>query len=377
MSGIYVHIPFCRQACHYCDFHFSTNLSGQDQMIEAIQKELVQRRDHVIGTVHTVYFGGGTPSLLTNDQVKALLETINENYGISIDPEFTLEANPEDLSGDKLQQFKALGFNRLSIGIQTFSDSQLHQMNRTHNSGQAIDAFKLTREAGFDNISVDLIYALPFFETGYWEKNLETTVGLDPDHISLYGFTVEDNTVFGKQRSKGLLKEIDESMAASQYLYSISFLESQGYLQYEVSNFAKKGYRSRHNASYWMGEGYLGVGPGAHSYDGGSRRANIRNNARYLRAISGGGSYFEIEKLSVAQQMNELILTGLRTTEGINMELFKNRFNFDLWREHKDLINSLTDDGLIYITEYGFTLTPRGFLVTDEIALKFLFLEKP
>ncbi len=375
MAGIYIHIPFCRQACHYCDFHFSTNLTLIEDMINSLGKELVSRRGYLNEPVQSVYFGGGTPSILDPNQISFLLRLIKENYQLDDSVEITLEANPEDLDQKKLQQFQADQINRLSIGIQSFSNSQLQWMNRVHNSDQSTEAFKLARDSGFNNISLDLIYAIPKGEPSDFDNSLSKLVELNPEHISIYGLTIEERTVFGKYVQRGTLEELDEEIAATQYLATIEHLESHGYRQYEVSNFSKPGFESKHNSSYWSGKPYLGVGPGAHSYDGRSRQFNIRNNARYIKALQQNDNYFDREDLSSTQLMNERILTSLRTINGIDLSGFSDSFEIDLQAVRQQSIGSLIDQGIMVLEDQYLKLTRTGFLVADEIALKLFFEE--
>ncbi len=375
MAGIYIHIPFCKQACHYCDFHFSTNLTRRSEMTQAICHELRKRSDYLDERIDSIYFGGGTPSLLNPEELKAFMSTLSGSFEINPSAEITLEANPEDLNVIKLESLQKIGVNRLSIGIQTFKDSKLKWMNRIHSSEQAKLAFKNARTVEFENISVDLIYALPGNEIGDWLEDLRKSADLGPEHISIYGLTIEDRTVFGHRKNKGELIEVVEEEAASQYLKTIESLKSFGYQQYEVSNFSKPGFESFHNSSYWAGKNYLGVGPGAHSYNGSTRQFNVRNNSLYLKAITNGSSYFETEKLSQTQLVNERILTNLRTIAGLDLTKLETDFGIDLFEEHQSPIELLQDQKLLEIEGEKLHLTSKGFLVADEIALKLFFDE--
>ncbi|MEP1095036.1 MAG: radical SAM family heme chaperone HemW [Cyclobacteriaceae bacterium] len=375
MAGIYIHIPFCRQACHYCDFHFSTNLSKESEMVQAICQEIDHRSNYVSEKIETVYFGGGTPSILSKEHLNEILAAVKNSFEVSTTSEITLEANPEDLDNAKLRDFRLSEVNRLSIGFQTFSDTKLKWMNRIHSSKEALDSFHNARESGFDNISIDLIYALPNHDLDAWKKDLQVAASLNPEHISIYGLTIEERTVFGKRKRSGELIEEPEEMAADQYLRTIEILESKGYSQYEVSNFTKPGFESKHNSSYWGGAKYLGVGPGAHSYDGRSRQFNVRNNAKYLKAISTSGPYYESEELSKMQIANERILTRLRTSTGIDLDKFESDFEIQLLAKHEELIEQLGKQNLLKIKDQKLYLTSTGFLVADEIALKLFFDE--
>ncbi|MEO9872346.1 radical SAM family heme chaperone HemW [Ekhidna sp.] len=375
MAGIYIHIPFCRQACHYCDFHFSTNLSKQDEMVDAIILELKEREDYLEEPVKTIYFGGGTPSLLKEVQLKKIMASLQDHYEIDNEAEITLEANPEDLTLDQANSIFDNGINRLSIGIQTFNSEKLNWMNRAHNSNQSISAYENARKVGFKNISLDLIYAIPDHNRKEWETDLATLSDLEPEHISLYGLTIEDKTVFGKWEREQKLIEVPEDEAAKQYLFAIDFLTSNGFIQYEVSNFGKAGFSSRHNNAYWNGVPYLGVGPGAHSFNSTSRRFNMRNNAQYLRALHKNEPYSETETLSKVQLVNEKILTQLRTNQGLLIEEIDQGLLINFMAHHDALIREMVSQNLVEIDNKHIRLKPHGFLVADEIALRLFFPE--
>lgn len=344
-------------------------------MASAICSELADRSSYLKEEVQTIYFGGGTPSILKRFQIANILKAIEENYQVSANPEITFEVNPEDLDVSMANTLIDLGISRLSMGFQTFNNSKLRWMNRAHTAEKAREAFENARQAGFTNISIDLIYALPHEDQSLWEFDLENVLSLAPEHISLYGLTIEERTVFGKEKHNGALTELDEDRAAQQYLYSIEKMEKHGYRHYEVSNFCKNGYHSRHNHSYWAGTQYLGVGPGAHSFDGHSRQANIRNNAKYMNAVEDKGGYFETEVLSYIQLLNERILTGLRTASGISLQDIYTKFGVRLDVIYSDLLNDFERRGLINTTKETIRLTTQGFLVADDIALKLFFPE--
>lgn len=375
MAGIYIHIPFCRQACHYCDFHFSTNLKTQSEMINTIAKEIDDRKTYLNDRIQTIYLGGGTPSLLSADQIRLLMDTIHDQFEVINTAEITLEANPEDLTLSKAKDLFDLGVNRLSIGIQTFDEKKLIWMNRAHSSKEAIHAFENARSAGFQNISLDLIYAIPDHQKEQWEADLAAITDLQPEHISLYGLTVENQTVFGKWEQQNKLVQVPDDEAANQYLFAIEYLKNRGFRQYEVSNFGKEDFHSRHNNAYWSGLPYLGVGPGAHSFNGKSRRFNVRSNPKYLKAVQNGTSYYETEVLSKTQRINEQILTQLRTARGLNLESLNSAMGVELMKLHSDFIQDIIAQGLIEINGGFLSLSPKGFLVADEIALRFFFPE--
>ncbi len=339
-------------------------------MVASICHEIELRSEYLNEEVDTIYFGGGTPSLLNKEQLKKILATISRHFHISTVAELTLEANPEDITFKKLASLIDCGINRLSIGIQTFSNDRLKWMNRAHTSEDAISAYLLSRAVGFANISLDLIYAIP---SGEWISDLEKITGLEPEHISFYGLTIEDKTVFGKWEKDQKLVEVNEEDAATQYLDAIQYLASNGYHQYEVSNFSKPGFKSKHNSSYWAGISYLGVGPSAHSYDGASRQFNVNNNTRYIEALKNGTPHHQTEQLSPAQLMNESILTQLRTVNGIDTRKFKESFQVDLVQLHWKTISALTRQKLVSVNNQRLALTTNGFLIADDIALKLFF----
>jgi len=339
-------------------------------MVDAIIKEINDRHGYINGQIDTIYFGGGTPSLLESDQLSSILNELESNFLISKSSEITLEANPEDLSLEKAESLKKIGINRLSIGVQTFNDEKLHWMNRIHDSSDAVIAFENSRKAGFSNISLDLIYAVPNAEATLLISDLKKITELSAEHISLYGLTIEPRTVFGKWKDNGKLQEMPEDKAADQYIESINYLNDHGYQQYEVSNFSKEGFQSKHNSSYWAGIPYLGVGPGAHSYDGRSRRFNVSNNTNYIKGIDDKKCYFEVETLTNTQMLNERILIGLRRVKGIALDELSKTFQVDLLQAHKEVIDHLLSQGFIKIEERNLRLSPQGFLVADEIALQ-------
>ncbi len=369
MAGIYIHIPFCKQACHYCDFHFSTNRGIEPEMITAIEKELELRKDY-LGTdkVHTLYMGGGTPSILTENSFERIFHKLHTLFRINPSAEITIEANPDDLNTERLTFLKSLGVNRLSIGIQTFDDTLLRYLNRAHSADQARICVNEARAAGYSNISVDLMYAIPGQSVEGWRKDIEHALDLQPDHISAYCLTIEERTAFGSWlKTKKLLPVPDEQ--AAEYLHTLmDVLDAHGYEHYEISNFAKPGFWSNHNSSYWRQENYLGVGPGAHSYNGTSRQANISNNYKYVQAIMGGQLPSQIERLTREEKINEYILTSLRTAWGLDTGYLKENFGFDLMQKYGALLQTLMSNDFLRITNGVITLTRSGKLVADKIA---------
>ena len=373
MSGIYIHIPFCRKACHYCDFHFSTNLSVVEKMIKSMLIEIEKRKTYLIDPVQTIYFGGGTPSLLNANQIQFFLEKIYKEFTVTPNPEITLEANPEDLNVDKCNDLKHLGINRLSIGIQTFNTEKLNWMNRIHTNTQSVKSYDNARIAGFKNISLDLMYALSNEAEAIFKNDLENTINLDPEHISIYGLTIENNTVFGKWKKKGKLIEIPEEQAANQYLTLAMELKRNNYFQYEIANFCKQGFESKHNLSYWGSSHYLGIGPGAHSYNGKSRRFNVRNNNEYIESIRIERKYHKCENLSKIQLLNEYILKRLRTTVGLNTIHVEKEFKINILDKYREFLNEMSNNSYLKIKKGYIQLTPKGFLLADEISLRLFY----
>ncbi len=377
MAGIYLHIPFCRQACHYCDFHFSTNLKHKEKLIQAMVQEAVLQKDYLQQeSIQTIYFGGGTPSLLSRAELDQLLDTLAKNYSLAPDMEITLEANPDDLSPAKLQSLKAAGINRLSIGIQSFQDRHLQFMNRAHTAGQAHSCMQDAREAGFRNISIDLIYAIPSPDHSIWQQDLATALELKPEHISSYCLTIEPQTAFGSWLKKGKLRAIDEEYAAQQFELLLKTLKEAGYEQYEISNFCLPGKYSRHNSSYWQQQQYLGLGPSAHSFNHKSRQFNISNNNLYIKAITGQQPFFELETLSRANRINEYLLTGLRTKWGCNLEYLKKELNYNIEEEQQRLLKELATNNYIRRESGSLVLTDAGKLLADEIVSQLMIMEE-
>ena len=376
MAGIYLHIPFCKQACHYCDFHFSTNIQIKAELVHAMAAEILLQRDYLKQeTVDTIYFGGGTPSLLDGDEIRYLLETIYQTNRVSPNPEITLEANPDDLTHAKLAELKSVGINRLSIGIQSFDDRILLFLNRAHSSHQGIDCVRLAREAGFNNISIDLIYAIPGLSPDDWRGNIERALQLQPQHISAYTLTIEDKTAFGRWLAQGKLTPVDESSSAEQMEMLVSALGSHGYRQYEISNFAIPGFESRHNSNYWKGEKYLGVGPSAHSYDQHSRQHNVANNHIYVRSLNEKKIPAETEVLKTGDRINEYILTTLRTDMGCDLEVLKNTFGYDVLSRHSGYLRELQNHNLVSLDDHHLKLTDAGKLLADKISSDLFLVE--
>jgi oxygen-independent coproporphyrinogen-3 oxidase len=325
MAGIYLHIPFCKQACHYCDFHFSTVLKRQPQMVEALKKELILRKAELNQNVKTIYFGGGTPSLLSITQLNELLSCIKNNYAVDEKAEITLEANPDDLSREKLEALSKTGINRLSIGVQSFFESDLQLMNRAHNAQEAQQAIVWAKDY-FENLSLDLIYGIPKMSLQRWEENIDRALLLDIPHISSYALTVEPKTALENFIKTGKIPPVDEALAKAHFELLQSKLKAQGFINYEFSNFGKPGFFSQNNMGYWLGKPYLGIGPGAHSYGNGQRSWNLAHNIKYIRALLQDTRPFEYEELTSKDAYNEFVMTRLRTMWGIPLIEVQQRF---------------------------------------------------
>lgn len=369
MAGIYIHIPFCKQACHYCDFHFTISLRHKASLLAAIEKEIFMQRSFLKGAgIDSIYFGGGTPSLLSAEEINTIIKAIASNYKVNHNPEITLEANPDDITIDHLKDLKETGINRLSIGIQTFDDQMLQFMNRAHRSKDALASFDHARKAGFGNINFDLIYGLPAKDHQSLDYDLDQLASMSPEHISAYCLTIEDKTIFGKWLKMGKLKEVDEYFAAKQFTMVHNKLSSLGYNHYEVSNYAKDGFESRHNSNYWKEEQYLGIGPSAHSYNGDTRQFNIYNNLKYITSIANDEIPSTIEKLTKSEKMNDYILTSIRTSWGCDLEKLEKEFNYKLDDRRSEFIKSITGKELAILKNNVLILTPKGMLLADSIA---------
>jgi len=373
MAGIYLHIPFCKQACHYCDFHFSTSLQYKDDLIQALVKEIQLQKNYLGGeTIETIYFGGGTPSLLDAGEINLLLDTITRLYTVAANAEITLEANPDDLNKAKLQTLLQTPINRFSIGIQSFFDDDLLWMNRAHRADESETAVKRAQDMGFENLTVDLIYGYPLLTDYKWKHNLDKVFELNIPHVSSYSMTVEPNTALAAFIGKKKQPPMNDQQSAAQFVMLTDAMRDHGFEHYEISNFCKPGHYSRHNSNYWKGVKYLGIGPSAHSYNGEARQWNVANNAKYIQDIIKGNLPAETEILSENDRLNEYIMTSLRTIWGLDMDKLnsiapaastplliaaQNYFERE-WITQKD--------NTIY-------LTPTGKLYADQIASELFF----
>ncbi len=369
MAGIYLHIPFCRKACHYCNFHFSTSLRLKNDFISALLKEIKLRYDYIgTETIDTIYFGGGTPSLLGAGETALILDGLRQHYQLADNAEITLEANPDDINMTKLEEWQAAGINRLSIGIQSFFDEDLVWMNRAHHAGQALKALGDTRKAGFSNISIDLIYGTPNLTDSRWLKNVEIAIGHQVPHLSCYALTVEPATALHKMIEHRQYPALVPDDQARQFLLLTDRLQSAGYEHYEISNFALPGYRSRHNSSYWQGKNYLGLGPSAHSFNGHSRQWNLANNALYIGALHDNQLKAETETLTRNQQLNEYLMISLRTKEGIDTSRLEQEFGEAEAARIMNDSGKYVKSGKMEKDGHFLRLTREGKLFADGIA---------
>ena len=374
MAGIYIHIPFCKQKCSYCDFHFSTSYqSYKSEMIDSLIRELSMRSYYLAEQeIETIYFGGGTPSLLSSGELQAIITHINTTFSISGTAEISLEVNPDDISENQLMDWKKSGINRLSIGLQSFREEDLKWMNRAHNSEEALNCVGLAKKAGFENISVDLIYGLPNFSIEDWKKNIQTVIRFGIQHVSAYCLTVEEKTVLSKWVAQKKVVPANEDDQSEQFEILVNELEKAGIEQYEISNFSLPGFHSKHNSNYWKGKHYLGIGPSAHSFNGTSRSWNIANNRTYMREIQEGKRWFETEELTTKNQFNELLLVGLRTSTGVNVEQLISIQNPS--KKFWEQIETMKNYGWIIVTDQTITLTKSGKLKADHISSE-LFID--
>ncbi|HEU4473050.1 MAG TPA: radical SAM family heme chaperone HemW [Flavisolibacter sp.] len=369
-----MHIPFCKQACTYCNFHFTTSLRYKDEMVEALISEVKAEKDYLGGEpVNTLYFGGGTPSLLSLADCAALLEAIQKYYPLAPDAEITLEANPDDIDSVKLQGWKALGINRLSIGVQSFFEEELRWMNRAHNARQALECIEWSHQFGLTNLSIDLIYGSPLLTDEMWKQNVDRASSLGITHLSCYALTVEEKTPLQKFIHTKKTNDVNPDRQASQFLLLMQWLREKGYEHYEVSNFALPGFRSRHNSSYWKGEKYLGLGPSAHSFNGAERRWNAPNNQAYIAGSKEGLFPREKELLTAVQQLNEYIMISLRTKEGLDLSRVEKMGGEPEKQRVVSALQKFSNSGLVHLHQSGASLTDEGMLMADGIASDLFF----
>ena len=369
MSGIYIHIPFCKQACYYCNFHFSTQLKTMDEMVNTICHEIELRYSYLAETeLQSIYFGGGTPSLLSNAHLSQIFETIKKYFTLTKDAEITLEANPDDLTEEKLLDLKQTPINRLSIGVQSFFDADLKWMNRAHNANQAQQAITFAKQIGFHNITIDLIYGTPGLTNQNWLKNIETAIGLGVNHVSSYALTVEPKTALSSFIEKGKYTKTNDEQAAEQFDILVNTLTENGFIHYEISNFGKAGFLAVHNSNYWKGKHYLGIGPSAHSFNTKSRSWNVANNQQYIKALQNNYCEATEEILGFNDQINEYIMTGLRTIWGCDLKYIETQFGVDQVLRIIKSAEKFIEQQLLLIENNVLKTTSKGKFLADGLA---------
>ena len=375
MAGIYIHIPFCRQKCYYCDFYKTVNTSLLGRYLQALKTEILLRANYLGGeTVETLYFGGGTPSVLSEQDLSEIISFVRSHFLISSGLEITLEANPDDLTTSYLQQVYNAGVRRLSIGIQSFQDEQLKKMNRRHDSGQAVEAIENAVNKGFNDISVDFIYGLPGLTNRQWKADLQKVFSLPVTHLSAYHLTYHEGTPFNTWLKKGTLKQLTETESISQFETLVALAHENGFEHYEISNFARNGRYSKHNTSYWTGKKYLGLGPSAHSFNGYSRRWNVAHTEKYIKATAQNEPFSEEEILTDANRYNEYVLTRIRTMWGVSVSEIQDLFGIEKAVYFQQNIEKYLRSGLAVQTGETVTLTPKGWFVSDEISASLMFV---
>lgn len=369
MAGIYLHIPFCKKACHYCDFHFSTSAKYKDEMLNALRNEIKLRRQYLGNEkIETIYFGGGTPSVLNSEDIHALIGEITSTFDVYDHAEITLEANPDDLHAQKVKELRQTPVNRFSIGVQSFYEEDLKWMNRAHNSSEAESSVKRVQDAGFENITVDLIYGFPLLSNIKWEQNIQKLLELGIPHISSYSMTVEPKTALAMFIAKGKEKAMNENQSSEQFMTLINRLTEAGFEHYEISNFAKPGMYSKHNSNYWEGVNYLGIGPSAHSFNGESRQWNIANNHRYISEIQENKIPAELEFLTPENRINEYIMTSLRTSKGMDLDLIAKKFGTEYSNRIQKELEVFVEKDWLSINDKKVILNLEGKLFADLIA---------
>ncbi len=374
MCGIYIHIPFCKQACHYCDFHFSTSMKKKDAMIFALANEIKLRKwEFENQIVETIYFGGGTPSILQIADLRFLIDEVFKNYSVIKNPEITLEANPDDLTEDRIIELSKTKINRLSIGIQSFFEDDLKLMNRAHNAEEAKKCLEIATQY-FDTISLDLIYGIPGMTNENWKKNIEMTLSFGIPHISSYALTVEPKTALHKLIQTGKIEKPNDELAQEHFSILVEMLEANDFIHYELSNFGKENYFSKNNSSYWLGKKYIGIGPSAHSYNGISRSWNVSNNSLYIKAIQENQLPNEEETLTITDQYNEYIMTGLRTIWGVSLDKIKMDFGITYLDYLMIQVQKFLNDDLVFIEDNILKSTKKGKFLTDGIASDLFYL---
>jgi oxygen-independent coproporphyrinogen III oxidase len=377
MAGIYIHFPFCKTLCSYCDFYHIISPTDYQAFIDALIKESALRREYIGNeTVSTIYLGGGTPSVLSVKEIRAILENIKKLYSVEENCEITIEMNPDDVGKDYLLSLKDTNVNRVSLGIQSWRDADLKLLNRRHNAAQAVNALEETIKAGFQNVTIDLIYGIPGLTSQEWSSNLDFSFAFDIKHLSAYHLTIEPGTILGKMKGKGLLTEIDEEESNAQFHLLIEKAESAGFVHYEISNFGKPGYFSVHNSNYWKQVNYIGLGPSAHSFNGYSRQWNVRDVRKYIKAVNSGSPFFEREELDKKTRFNEYIMTSLRTMWGIDLEYVERTFDKEGYDYIVNLAGKLIDYGLMRPDKKTLVLTNQGKMISDNVISELMLPEE-
>lgn len=380
MAGIYIHIPFCKQACHYCDFHFSTSMKKKEEMIAALVSEIHLRKNEFINScevgnkIETIYFGGGTPSVLSNDEIDQILEAIFSIFNVMEDSEITLEANPDDLSKERIKQLADSKINRLSVGVQSFYNEDLRMMNRVHNADEAWNSL-VEASNYFDNISIDLIYGIPNMSIDRWKTNVQKALGLGINHISTYALTVEPKTALATLIKRGKIEQPDDESAYEHFLVLIELLEKAGFIHYELSNFGKPNYFSKNNSAYWLGKKYLGIGPSAHSFNGTHRSWNIANNSLYIQSIQKSELPSETEALSLQDRYNEYIMVGLRTIWGVSLDKIEKEFGSDFKKYLLKETQRFIDNKQLKLVDNVLKTTVEGKFFCDGISSELFWVK--
>jgi oxygen-independent coproporphyrinogen-3 oxidase len=373
MAGIYLHLPFCRKLCFYCDFYHIISPGDNSHFIEALLKEASLRQGYLRGeSVSTLYFGGGTPSLFSPAELEAILNKLRGIFPVEGNCEITAELNPDDIDKDYAKALKDTGINRVSLGVQSWKDTDLKALNRRHDSAQAVVALEELLKAGFENVTIDLIYGIPGMSLSEWGSNIDFSLSFGIKHLSAYHLTFEPGTVFGKMLEKGLISEIDEEESASQFNMLIEKTGSAGFVQYEISNFGLPGYFSVHNSNYWKQVNYVGLGPSAHSYNGYSRQWNTRDIKKYIQSVNAGNPLFESEELNIRKRFNEYIMTSLRTMWGIDLEYVEQKFEKEGYDYIVNMSGKFKEYGLMRQDKKNLVLTNQGKLISDNIISEFM-----
>ena len=367
MAGIYIHIPFCKQSCHYCNFHFSTSTKNKEEVLYAIENEIKQKGQASNEAISTIYFGGGTPSILDVNEINSIINRIHKEFNVETEAEITIEANPDDLNKEKIINLSLTEINRLSIGVQSFIDKELRIMNRAHDSKKALNSIEISKKY-FNNISIDLMYGVPESTLESWTYNLDTVSQFDINHISSYALTLEPKTALESFVRKLVVEMPEEELVYDQYNLINKKLEPLGFINYEVCSFAKENFFSKNNSAYWLRKKYIGIGPSAHSFDGKSRSWNISNNKKYIDQIKKGKSFYKKEKLSKVDQYNEYVMTGFRTIWGVSANFIENNFNSKFKNYFTDRIQKHIDQKNIIVKDDIYTTTNEGRFLADGIS---------